>query len=153
MFDNGPRTVLNRCERPVGIIVSPLERATRLDWAIAIFLVIVQQNAFAATFYEVLHPGDSLQGVDNVFNTASILISIILLAIGSTRTSSIARPLSQESLCDPVYTDRSMLSHLVRASRFDDTKRMRLCSDYWDCRLYCGALHDGASAAGPCEKL
>ena len=85
MFDNGPRTVLNRCERPVGVIVSPLERPTRLDWAIAIFLVIVQQNAFAATFYEVLHPGDSLQGVDNVFNTASILISIILLAIGSSR--------------------------------------------------------------------
>ena len=34
---------------------------------------------------ELVHPGDSLQGTDNVFNTASISISIILLAIGSTR--------------------------------------------------------------------
>ena len=77
--------MLNRCERPIGIIASPLEGATLLDWVIAVFLVIVQQNAFAATFFELLHPGDSLPGVDNVFNTASILISIILLAIGASR--------------------------------------------------------------------
>ncbi len=51
----------------------------------AVFLLIVQQNAFAATFYEMLHPGDSLQATENVFNTASISISMILLVIGSTR--------------------------------------------------------------------
>jgi O-antigen ligase len=76
--------VLNYCETPFAENVSASERPTRLDWAIALFLAIVQQGAFIFTAFEVLHPGEAIEG-DIIFHTISIAMSIVLLAICSAR--------------------------------------------------------------------
>lgn len=62
--------------------ISSSENPSRLDWMIAIFLVIIQQNAFISTAYELLYPDDTVIGaVENGFNTASIFLSLILLIV------------------------------------------------------------------------
>ncbi len=78
-------TVLNRCETLISDMVSTSDRPSRFEWAVAVFMVIVQQGAFASSIYGVLHPGEEITGGDNIFYSLSTAISMVLLAIVSTR--------------------------------------------------------------------
>lgn len=77
--------MLNRYQRTIPSITSNSEEPTRLDWIIAIVLVIIQQNAFASIAYVLLYPGEIDRSTENGFNTAGIAISMLLLCVGSVR--------------------------------------------------------------------
>jgi exopolysaccharide production protein ExoQ len=54
----------------------------RLEWAVAVFVLIVQQNAFVLTPQVLSESSDSvLPDVRNPFNTAAIVISIVSLGL------------------------------------------------------------------------
>ena len=77
--------MLNRYQRTIPTTTSTCGNPTRLDWIIAVYLVIVQQSgAFVdiANEFFLLSAGDANRGTENVFNTVSIVMSIILLCIG-----------------------------------------------------------------------
>ena len=57
---------------------------TQREWMIAIFLVIIQQGAFVDTA-SFLYSGEGIIVTENVFNTATIAISILLLCVASYR--------------------------------------------------------------------
>ncbi len=88
---------------PINTIVFSPGEPTQPDWLIAIFLVIVQQNAFAATAFELVNPGEAFNGTDNVFNTASVSISIFLLAVACARVWPLLRSLACRNLYSVPY--------------------------------------------------
>ena len=85
--------MLNRYQRTMP--TSTPTTASRLDWMIAIFLVIIQQDAFVDTAYDFLNNGKAAGSTENVFNTVTISISILLLCIASSR---VLRPMRNLAL-------------------------------------------------------
>ena len=79
------RNMLNGYQRTIIGITSVSENPTRLDWIIAVFLVIIQQGAFVTIAYEFINPGATERTAENGFNTAAIAISILFLFVGSSR--------------------------------------------------------------------
>ena len=141
--------MLNRYQKSIPTTTSTSGHPRGLDWIIAIFLVIIQQNAFVDIAYDLLSPMERTRGTENGFNTVSIAISILFVCIGSIGIFSRIRSLALRNLVfNTIYCDRANLSHLVSASRFELTEGVRICSDNRHCRLYCRAVHNGASPIG-----
>ena len=120
----------------------------------AIFLVIIQQNAFVDIAYDLLSPVERTRGTENGFNTASISISILFVCIGSRwHLFSHQKFSTKESVFNTVYCDRASLSYLVSSPRFELAEGVRIRSDNRHCRLYCRAVHNGANSIGARKKL
>ena len=69
----------------------------------AIFLVIIQQNAFVDIAYDLLSPVERTRGTENGFNTASISISILFVCIGSVGIFSRIKSLALRNLYSILY--------------------------------------------------
>jgi exopolysaccharide production protein ExoQ len=95
--------MLNRYQKPIPTTVSISGHPKRLDWIIAIFLVIIQQNAFVDIAYDLLSPVERTRGTENGFNTASIVISILFVCIGSISIISRIRSLALRNLYSILY--------------------------------------------------
>ncbi len=102
-FKMGQRIMLNRYQKTTATITSTSGNCTPLDWMIAIFLVIIQQNAFVDNAYEFLTGGERKGSAENIFNTASIAISIIFLCIGSARVLPRIRSLALRNAYSILY--------------------------------------------------
>lgn len=95
--------MLNRYQKTIFTPTSISENPKPLDWFIAIFLVIVQQDAFITVTHLLLYPGEGEDGAENIFNTLSNIICIILLFIGSIPVLPLLKRLAFRNIYSILY--------------------------------------------------